>query len=178
MNRKLRNWCGCVLLLSCVSGFLPNAIALSQANPRKPAKVSPAISGVKFLSARTYSAKHAGDVAADSDGRARFLRVAIRFPARFNNFALYTANREGDDGVYTLQDSTGRNYLAFEHGTGSYGKEKDGVFRFKWITPLSAIPLAERKSLRFKARIFMRDTTSKSKTQIPYWIDVPVKYIS
>lgn len=129
---------------------------------------------VEIIGAKTYSEKHIGGVGAASGNRARIIQVYMRVPKDL--FFGPINNDVPDEGVFTLQDSQGQNYLSVEHSASFGTSEKKDVSEIYWIGAYRPVPEKERKSLRLKTRLYFYKRTSNDKSVGSRWLDIPVKY--
>jgi len=135
-------------------------------------------SDVQLIGAKTYSEKHIGGVGAKSGNRARIVQLSLRFPKRYISFSFDSPETENSLQLFTLQDSGGKNYLPVGDASGNYGRDKKGVFRLYWICPYIEVPNKERKSLRFKGRLYLGASSSSNNPIATYLLDIPVTCFS
>lgn len=132
---------------------------------------------VKVIGAKTYSEKHIGGVGAVSGNRARIIKAYLQVPKGLT-FATDNGDEgvDMDEGVFTLQDSQGENYI-FGSQSGGFGTPcKNNVLGIYWICAYRPVPEKERKSLRLKTRLYFYKRSSPGKSVGSRWLDIPVKY--
>lgn len=159
--------------------FLGSLLAFSTTSADCQTQLSPTPKRniqVKVVGAKTYSETHLGGTAANSGNRARITRVYLQVPKSLY-FSASNPDENVDEGVFTLQDSQGRDYIFGDNQSGSFGvQHKNNVLEIYWICAYRPVPVEERKSLHIKTRLYFYNRAPRGKAVGSRWLDIPVRY--